>query len=231
MTPPRMIALAFAACFLLVSAHSQAFAAEADAKKAAPAKDKSASSDTGSDALAGKKVAMLLAERFNSAEGVVSKRYVEKHGGEVIVIGIEPGDVTAYDRDVSIEVQKKVEDVEVKDFHALIIPGGYAPMELRKHEPSVKFSKRFMESGKPVAAICHGPLVLATAGKLEGKTLTCFGGVSDEITDAGGEFVNKPVVVDGNLITSRLPKDLDAFTQAIHEALVKEDAADSKHEQ
>lgn len=219
--PLRSFAVAFTTCLLLVVMHAPAFSAEQASAKSDPSAE-------GSDALAGKKVAMLLADRFNSAEGVVSKRYIEKHGGEVIVIGIKPGNVTAYDRDVSIEVQKKVEDVSVDDFHALVIPGGYAPMELRKHEPSVKFAGKFMDSGKPVAAICHGPLVLVTADKLKGKTLTCFRGVADEITDAGGTFVNKAVVVDGNLITSRLPKDLDAFTGAIHEALTKKDAAASK---
>lgn len=217
----RSFTVALTTCLLLVEMHAPtAFAEQADAKSNQAAK--------GSDALAGKKVAMLLAERFNSAEGVVPEKYVEKHGGEIIVIGSEPGNVTAYDRDVSMEVQKKAEDVSVDDFHALIIPGGYAPMELRKHEPSVEFVGKFMDSGKPVAAICHGPLVLVTADKLKGKTLTSFRGVADEITGAGGKFVNKAVVVDGNLITSRLPKDLDAFTQAIHEALTEKDATASK---
>ncbi|MFW6066131.1 MAG: DJ-1/PfpI/YhbO family deglycase/protease, partial [Planctomycetota bacterium] len=158
--------------------------------------------------LAGKRVAMLVTEGFQDAEALSPMEYLTGMGAEVTVVGPEPGAVTAYNSDEQIEVETTVADVSVDDFDALVIPGGKSPANLREHEDVVNFAGEFFRSGKPVAAICHGPQVLVTADVLEGRTMTAYSGVEEEITEAGAEYVDQAVVRDENLITSRLPGDL-----------------------
>lgn len=171
--------------------------------------------------LAGKRVAVLIAEGFHDGETLEPKAFLEEHGAKVVILGPAEGDVKAYNSDQVVTIKKAVEDANVENFDALILPGGHGPAVLREHEAAVAFVRAFMESGKPVAAICHGPQVLITAGVVEGRTMTCVSSVAEEVQEAGGEYVDEPVVVDGNLITSRIPSDLPAFNKAILEALKK----------
>ncbi len=107
------------------------------------------------------------------------------------------------------------------DFHAMVIPGGHSPNWLRQHEAVVDFARAFYASGKPTAAICHGPQVLITAGVLDGVDATCFPGMSDELKESGANYQDVPVLRDGNLITSRIPDDIPAFSEAIKQALLE----------
>src|SRR5207244_10188065 len=109
--------------------------------------------------------------------------------------------------------------VRMKDFDALVIPGGHAPDKMRMRHAMVDLARDAMEAGKPVAAICHGPQVLISANALRGRTLTCWPSIAIDVKNAGGLYVDKPVVEDRNLITSRKPDDVPVFSDAIIRAL------------
>lgn len=166
-----------------------------------------------------KRVAVMVAEGFHDGEAYMPIGYLTNRGVEVTVIGPSVGEVKAYNSDFTIRIEKAVGDVSVSDFDALILPGGRGPAILRENETVVAFARDFFKSGKPTAAICHGPQVLITAGVLEGKSCTAVGGVQDELIAAGANFLDQSVVLDGNLITSRVPGDLNDFSTAIYEAL------------
>ena len=104
-------------------------------------------------------------------------------------------------------------------FDALVIPGGSAPENLRIVDAAVDFTRRFVESGKPVASICHGPQLLISAKVLEGRRTTCVNKIRDDVTNAGAIYEDAPLVVDGNLISSRTPADMDVFNQAVVDAM------------
>jgi protease I len=167
-------------------------------------------------------VAILVAEGFHDGEAFMPYGYLSNQGFDVTVIGPETGRVRAYNSEFTIGVQRAVESVSVNNFDALIIPGGQAPAALREDPGIVEFVREFNESGKIIAAICHGPQLLAAAGVLEGRTITCVSGIQDEIEEAGARYVDEELVIDNNLITSRTPGDLDVFTRAISEALNRE---------
>ncbi len=185
-------------------------AEEPEIEEAAPVKE-----------LAGKKIAILIAEGFHDGETLEPKAFLEEHGAEVVILGPEAGEVKAYNSDQVVNIEKAVAEAEVAEFDALILPGGKGPAVLREHEAAVAFAKAFFESGKPVAAICHGPQVLIAAGVVEGRSMTCTAQIAEEIKEAGAEYLDEPVVVDGNLITSRTPADLPEFNKAILNALKK----------
>ena len=166
-------------------------------------------------------VAVLVAEGFQDAEAYMPLGYLTNQGMNITVIGPDTGRVKAYNSDFSIHIKIAVEDLTVEGYDALILPGGKAPAALRENSTVVAFVREFFETGKPVAAICHGPQVLAAAGVLAGKTCTAVGSIQEELEDAGATFVDKELVVDGNLITSRTPPDLPAFCEAIDEAIKK----------
>ncbi|MDY0231789.1 MAG: type 1 glutamine amidotransferase domain-containing protein, partial [Candidatus Saccharicenans sp.] len=169
--------------------------------------------------LSGKSVAILIAEGFHDGETLEPKAFLEEHGAEVIILGPAVGEVKAYNSDQVVNIEKAVDEADVEEFDALILPGGKGPAVLREHEAAVAFAKAFFESGKPVAAICHGPQVLITAGVVEGRSMTGTSQIAEELKEAGAEYLDEPVVVDGNLITSRTPDDLPKFNEAILNAL------------
>ena len=109
----------------------------------------------------------------------------------------------------------------MKDFDALVIPGGHAPDRMRMRHAMVDLAREAMDARKPVAAICHGPSLLISANSLKGRTLTCWPSIAIDVKNAGGLYVDKPVVEDGNLITSRKPDDVPVFSDAIIRALVR----------
>ncbi|WP_221407945.1 type 1 glutamine amidotransferase domain-containing protein [Proteiniphilum sp. X52] len=166
-------------------------------------------------------VAVLLTEGFQDAEAFMPIGYLENKDMDVTVIGPETGRVKAYNSDFEIVVQKTVGEVTIDEFDALVLPGGKAPAALREEPEVVEFAKNFFLSGKPVAAICHGPQVLATAGVLQDVTATAVGSIRGELEEAGAKYVDEALVIDGNLITSRVPGDLPVFSKAIEEAVKK----------
>jgi len=170
--------------------------------------------------LQGKNVAFLITEGFHDGETMFPMGYLINHGANVTVIGVERGEYTAYNSDVTAIVTRSVNEVSPADFDALVIPGGHSPANLREHEDVITFVRAFVETDKPTAAICHGPQVLVTAGVIEGRTLTGVGGIRDEITGAGATFEDVEVMVDGNIITSRTPPDLPAFSRQIAQSLL-----------
>jgi protease I len=174
--------------------------------------------------LAGKKVAFLTAnEGVEQVELTSPWDAVRQAGGEPQLLAPEGGQVQAFnhlDKGDTFPVDATVADVRPDDYDALVLPGGVAnPDRLRTDETAVGFVRSFVESGKPVAVICHGPWTLVEAGVLEGRTLTSWPSLQTDIRNAGGTWVDEEVHVDGNLITSRKPDDLDAFCATLVETV------------
>ncbi len=169
--------------------------------------------------LEGKNVAFLITEGFHDAETMFPLGFLQNAGAQITVIGVEPGTYKAYNSNVTAVVERSVNDVTPADFDALVIPGGHSPANLREHPAVVNFVREFIQSNKPVASICHGPQVVIATGIVQGRTLTAVGGIQNEITEAGAVYVDKEVMIDGNLITSRTPPDIPAFSLAIKELM------------
>jgi protease I len=172
----------------------------------------------------GKKVAFLVAaEGVEQVELTEPWKAVEQAGGTPKLVSPETGKVQAFhhlDRADTFEVDEPVPDADPTTFDALVLPGGVAnPDALRTNPDAVAFAKAFMDAGKPVAAICHAAWTLVEAGAVEGRTLTSWPSLQTDVRNAGGTWVDEQVVVDGNLITSRKPGDLEAFNAELLEAL------------
>lgn len=165
------------------------------------------------------RVAVLTGEGFQDAETMMPMAFLANRGATVTVIGLRPEKVTAYNSSIQLYLQKSVADVDAQDFDILILPGGHAPAQLRQDEKVLKFTREFFASGQPIAAICHGPQVLVTAGVVESRTLTCYSGMVDELRNAGAKYKDETVVHDGNLITSRTPVDIPAWLSTIEHSL------------
>jgi deglycase len=176
--------------------------------------------------LKGKRVAMVLARNFEDVEATDPKAYLEKLGAKVTVIGVETGTIEGK-KGASLEADSTFADASVDDFDAMVIPGGGSPEQLRIHDLPVAFTRAFVESGKPVAAICHGAQLLISANVLNGRTATCVKTIRDDVKNAGANYVDEALVVDGNLITSRVPGDLPQFNEAIAKHLTRVEAAAS----
>lgn len=178
--------------------------------------------DKGHEAdLSGMRVAILTGEGFHDGETLIPMAYMQNRGAKVTVIGPEKRFVRAYNSDMVLKIEKQVSEVKIEDFDALILPGGRAPANIREDSHVVEFAGEFFKSGKPVAAICHGPQVLITAGVMDGVEATCFSDVRSELREAGATYHDRPVVVHKNLITSRVPDDIPAFCAAMATAMVE----------
>jgi protease I len=171
--------------------------------------------------LEGMKIALLTGEGFQDAEAMMPLAFLTNRGATVTVIGTETGEVGSSNGDVTLLIEKAVADVSPGDFDALVLPGGQAPEKIRANEVAVGFVRDFYASGKPVAAICHGPQLLISAGVVEGVTMTCYADVAEELQDAGANYQDQPVVRDKNLITSRNPDDIPAWLSAMEELFVE----------
>lgn len=165
-----------------------------------------------------KRVAMVIAQNFEDSEAIDPKEYLEAQGATVTLIGIKEGTITGK-KGATLTVDSTFEQVTPDEYDMLVIPGGGAPENLRIHDPAVAFTKSFVESGRPVGAICHGAQLLISARVLKGRQLTCVNKIRDDVTNAGGIYVDLPLVEDGNLITSRVPADLPVFDEALGRAL------------
>ena len=173
--------------------------------------------------LAGKKVAILATEGFEQVELTEPKKALEDAGATTEVVSLKPGKIKGWkltDWGDSIAVDKTVDDVKVADYDLLLLPGGVQnPDKLRLNEKAVEFAGDFLESGKPVGAICHASWTLIEAHAVEGRRMTSWPSLQTDLENAGAEWVDEEAVVDGNLITSRKPADLPAFNEKLIAAL------------
>jgi protease I len=161
-----------------------------------------------------------LGDDFEDSEFRVPFDRLQDAGHEVTVVGREAGTpVTGKRGRETCTPTASPATVSASDFDALVIPGGYSPDKLRTDEGVVSFVKGFFGSVKPVAAICHAGSLLVEADSVEGRTVTSWPSIRTDLLNAGAEWVDEEVVVDGNLITSRKPADLDAFCEAILDRL------------
>jgi protease I len=172
--------------------------------------------------LSGKRVAVFVEEGFDERQLTGPLEALRAAGVTVTIVGPAAGAEFRGQRGETVVTSDLAAGAaRIKDFDALVIPGGHAPDKMRMRHAMVDFARDAMDAGKPVAAICHGPQVLISANALRGKTLTCWPSIAIDVKNAGGLYVDKPVVEDGNLITSRKPDDVPAFSEAIIRALSK----------
>jgi len=175
---------------------------------------------TDTAALAGKRVAILVEDEFEDLELTGPRDALAAAGATITVVGPTKGArFTGKRGAAAVTADVAAGAARMKDFDALVIPGGHAPDKMRMRHAMVDLARDAMEANKPVAAICHGPQLLISANVLRGRTLTCWPSIAIDVKNAGGLYVDKPVVEDGNLITSRKPDDIPAFNDAIIRAL------------
>lgn len=161
------------------------------------------------------KIAVIITDMFEDSEYTEPAKGFQDAGHELIHVGLKSGQVVKGKKeDTPVRIDKSVEEVSIDDFDALLIPGGYSPDKLRVNERAVQFAGDFLKSGKPVFAICHGPQLLITADVLRGRKVTGWKSIVQDLKNAGADFVDREVVEDENLISSRHPGDLPAFVEA-----------------
>ncbi len=169
--------------------------------------------------LEGKHIAILAEDLYEDLELWYPLLRFREAGAEVVVVGPGPAKTHTSKHGYEVEVDRLVKDVDAADFDAVIIPGGYAPDRMRRHPAMVALVRKAAQQNRVVAAICHAGWMLASAEVLQGKTVTGFFAIKDDLVHAGANFSDAEVVVDGNIITSRQPRDLPAFCRAIIAAL------------
>jgi protease I len=166
------------------------------------------------------KIAVLLSTDFEDSEYRVPADRLRQAGHELTLIGTRAGDtVKGKKGKESATLDASARERKAADFDGLLIPGGYSPDHLRTDEAVVRLVQDFGQSGKPIAAVCHGPQLLIEADLVRGKTVTSWPSVRTDLKNAGANWVDQQVVRDGALITSRKPDDLEAFTSAFLAAL------------
>jgi protease I len=165
------------------------------------------------------RIAIIVADDFEDAELEVPKATLEKHGHEVDLIGLEAATELTGKRGATAVTEIGISEADPDDYDALVLPGGYSPDHLRTEDEVVAFVRTMVQIEKPVAAVCHAPWLLIEADVVEGKTVTSWPSVATDLRNAGANWVDQEVVVDGLLITSRRPDDLPAFTDTILKAI------------
>lgn len=176
--------------------------------------------------LTGKKVAFLLKRGVEQPELTEPWAVLEGAGAIPLLVSEEPGTITAligdWDRGEDFAVDLTLDEADPEQFDALVLPGGTLNSDkIRTNPQAIAFVKAFFDADKPVASICHGPWILIEAGVVPGRKLTSTTRISTDLKNAGGEWVDAEVVVDGNLVTSRSPRDLPAFNAALVEAVAR----------
>lgn len=170
-----------------------------------------------------KRIAILATDGFEESELKSPKEAMEKEGFTVEIISEKEGKIKAWkDGNWSNEykVDSTVQNAKASDYDALLLPGGVInPDKLRRNEDALKFVKHFFEQKKPVAAICHGPQTLISAGVVKGRKMTSFSSIKDDLINAGANWVDEEVVVDQGFVTSRTPDDLPAFNSKLIEEI------------
>lgn len=167
-----------------------------------------------------KKIIIFAESYYEDLELWYPKIRLTEEGAKVIVAGT--GDKIYKGKNgYPIEVDGSIKDYNAKDFSAVVIPGGWAPDKLRRYKEVLDFVREMHKDRKVIAAICHAAWILASAGIIKGRKLTCVSAIKDDMTNAGAEYLDKEVVVDENIITSRMPNDLPAFCREIIRALTE----------
>lgn len=175
--------------------------------------------------LEGKKIAVLMTDGVEQVEYTGPREFLEGHGAQVVLVspkgtGEQVQGLNHMDQADKFKVERDVRDARPADFDALVLPGGVAnPDALRLSPESIAFIRGFARENKPVAAICHGPWTLIDADIAKGKRVTSWPSLKTDLTNAGAQWSDETVVVDGKLITSRNPGDIPAFNDAILKAL------------
>jgi protease I len=180
------------------------------------------------DRLRGKTVAIIATDGFEQSELEAPRRALDDAGAKTVVVSPKTGEITGWSEKnwgSAVTVDLPLEHAHPEDFDALLIPGGVMnPDQLRTNAQAVQFVRHFFETGKPVAAICHGPWLLVEAGVLRGRTVTSWPSLRTDIRNAGGDWVDRDVVTDEGLVTSRKPDDIPAFN-----AKMIEEIAEGRH--
>lgn len=171
--------------------------------------------------LTGQKAVVLAEDMYEDLELWYPVLRLREEGVEVVIAGT--GSSTSYTglKGYPLTVDATIDQVRAEEVDAVIVPGGYAPDRLRRYPAVLRLVREAYQQGKVVAAICHAPWVLVSAGILKGKRVTCFYAIADDVRNAGAERVDAEVVRDGNIITSRQPSDLGAFCREIIGALTE----------
>jgi len=170
--------------------------------------------------LEGKRIAILAEEDFEDAELMEPLRAMKDAGASVLIVG--SGSKRSYKGkrgSAEVTADTTADKVEASQFDVIIVPGGYAPDKMRLHQPMIDLVRKAHAAGKIIAAVCHGPQLLISAGIVKGRRVTSWPSVAVDLKNAGAVWVDEPMVRDGNIITSRKPADLPQFNQAIIEAL------------
>jgi protease I len=171
--------------------------------------------------LNGKRIAILADNLYEDMELWVPYYRMKEEGGDVKIVGASGAQSYVSKHGYPVRVDIQADGITAAELDAVIVPGGYAPDLMRRHEAMVNLVREAVQQGKVVAAICHAGWMLASAGVLTGKKVTSFFSIKDDMVNAGGQWSDREVVVDGNLITSRKPDDLPAFCREILRALSK----------
>jgi protease I len=175
--------------------------------------------------LENKTIAILATDGFEKSELFEPLNAVKAEGATVDIVSIKEGSIKSWDEKnwgESIAVDKLVQNAKASNYDALILPGGVInPDSLRTNEDALSFIRDFFREGKPVAAICHAPWLLISAGVIENREVTSFHSIKTDVINAGGEWRDEEVVVDSGLVTSRNPKDLPAFIDKIIEEVLE----------
>jgi len=166
-----------------------------------------------------KRIAILVADLYQEMEVWYPLLRFREDGIETVAVGVEAGKTYTSKKGYPVVADVAITAINAPDFDAVVIPGGWAPDTLRQDKRMVKFVRDMDRAGKTVAAICHAGWVLCSADILRGRRATCFRAIKDDLVHAGARYVDEEVVVDGNLITSRVPADLPAFCREISKAL------------
>lgn len=173
------------------------------------------------------KALIISSDNFEDTELLVPYYRMKEEGIEVHLASMLPGTIKGK-HGYEVEVDKTLDHVSVEDYDILVLPGGKAPETVRKQARAREIARDFFSQNKPVAAICHGPQTLISAGLLKGRRATCYSSVAQEMKDAGVLYENSEVVIDGNLVTSRQPSDIPAFMREMMKLLKEQGAAKLK---
>ncbi|MBT1703264.1 type 1 glutamine amidotransferase domain-containing protein [Chryseosolibacter indicus] len=171
------------------------------------------------------KVAVLTENGFEQSELTSPKEAMEKAGVTVHIVSPQQKEVKAWDKTdwgITLPVDRQLDEANPEEYDGLLLPGGVLnPDTLRQNQTAIKFVRHFLESGKPLAAICHGPQTLIETGMISGRRLTSYPSIKTDLINAGVHWEDKEVVVDNGLVSSRSPKDLPAFNKKVLEELAE----------